>query len=369
MTPTTAEKGKTIEPAKTGTTQPATVYTQAPTLAMQSKNIVDIVEARVQQFIKSGQLDMPKDYSVDNAMKSAWLALQATEDKDHNKALLVCTRDSVANSLLDMVVQGLNVGKKQGYFIVYGKTLTFQRSYFGAMAVAQMVNPKIAEFTYAVVYEGDTFKYGIEKGKKAIHTHEQTLENVDKKKIKAAYCVILDKDGNNMKTEIMTVDEIHQAWKQSKMNPFDEKGNVKDSSTHGKFAADMCLRTVINKTCKTIINASSDNALLLERINRNEELSDIAEVTAEIEEHANTGVVLQITEGPEPDPATGELDATNEKMADLLKETGICVCGEMISQQLAAWDCPVHGRYKGGKFSPSPAQPGPAEPAKKGPGF
>jgi recombination protein RecT len=39
--------------------------------------------------------------------------------------LQACTRDSIANALLDMAVQGLNPAKKQGYFIAYGKQLVF----------------------------------------------------------------------------------------------------------------------------------------------------------------------------------------------------------------------------------------------------
>jgi len=366
----TAEKDKALTPTKNAAAPAAGTGT---TLAIQAKSIVDIVEARVQQFIKNGQLDMPKDYSVDNAMKSAWLVLQNVEDRDHNKALAVCTRDSVANALLDMVVQGLNPGKKQGYFIVYGKQLTFQRSYFGAMAVAQMVNPKIGEFAFAVVYEGDKFKYGIQNGKKIVTLHEQDIDSVDKTKIKAAYCIALDKAGEPMKTEIMTFDEIKTAWKQSKMSPIDEKGNVKESSTHGKFTADMALKTVINKCCKVIINASSDNTLLLERINRNEDLSDSAAVAVDIQDHANTGDVVQI-EGGTVDAGTGEVreELEPEDQAQPEKEDApVCVCDDMTKQGVKEWSCPVHGTYKNGRFSAPQLPLGGTDKAgkKKGPGF
>jgi len=362
-TATAPEKSATSLQAKTGSAVAA-----PPTLAMQAKGIIDIVEGRIQQFIQSGQLHMPKDYSVANALKSAWLILQGVEDKDHAKALSVCTRDSIANSLLDMIVQGLNPGKKQGYFIVYGKTLTFQRSYFGAMAVAQMVNPAIGEFAYAVVYEGDKFRYGIEHGKKSITLHEQDIENVDKKKIVAAYCIVLNRAGDPMKTEIMTWDEIKQAWKQSKTSPFDEKGEVKDSSTHGKFTADMAIRTVINKTCKLIINASSDNTLLLERINRNEDLADAAATAVEIEGHANTGAVLRISE--QTGEVTGPGAVLEDEQAGETHAEPICVCDDMIKQGIKEWSCAKHGIYKNGRFS-SPELPldGSGKTGKKCPNF
>jgi len=264
------------------------------------KSVVDIVSEKVSEFLKSGQLDLPKNYSVDNALKSAYLILNTVEDKDKNKVMVdgkltgVCTKASIANAILDMVVQGLNPGKKQCYFIVYGKTISCQRSYFGSMAVAEMVNPAIKDWGYNVVYDGDKFSYGIHNGKASVIEHEQKLENIDKAKILAAYAMALDRDGNPIKTEIMTIEEIHKAWSMSKMKPIDDKGEVKPESTHGRFARDMALKTVINKTAKFIINASSDNALLLERINRAEDLADEAAVQMEIEDKANKGSVIMI---------------------------------------------------------------------------
>lgn len=264
------------------------------------KSVVDIVSEKVSEFLKSGQLDLPKNYSVDNALKSAYLTLNTVEDKEHKKVMEdgkltgVCTKASIANAVLDMVVQGLNPGKKQCYFIVYGKTLTCQRSYFGSMAVAEMVKPVITDWGYNVVYEGDTFEYEISNGKASVIKHVQKLEDINNTKILAAYAIALGKNQTPIKTGIMTIEQIHQAWSMSKAKPFNEKGEIKPESTHGKFAREMALRTVINKVAKFIINASSDNALLLERINRAEELADTVAVQAEIEEKANVGTLIMI---------------------------------------------------------------------------
>lgn len=275
--------------------QPAALAASAQELAIMKKTVVDVVAQKVEGFVKNREIDLPNSYSVGNALKAAWLILQETEDRNHNKALDVCTRDSIANALLDMIVQGLNPIKNQVYFIVYGKTLTAQRSYFGSMAVARMVNPAIDDFAYACVYEGDSFKYGITNGKKSVLSHGQEFGNVDKKKIIGAYAIALDKAGDPLRAEIMTMDEIKQAWKQSKMNPIGENGNVKTDSTHGKFTADMATKTVVNKLCKQIVNASSDKAILLDRMNRAEDLSDRAAAEAEIEEQANAGNVIDIS--------------------------------------------------------------------------
>lgn len=282
------------------------------------KSVVDIVSEKISVFLKSGQLDLPKNYSVDNALKSAYLILNTVKDKNDKPVMVdgkltgIVTKASIANAVLDMVVQGLNPSKKQCYFIVYGSTIVCQRSYFGSMAVAQWVNPTIKDWGFNVVYEGDTFKYGILNGKASVVEHAQELENIDKAKIIAAYAMALDKDGQPIKTEIMTIDEIHKAWSMSKMKPIDDKGDVIPTSTHGKFSRDMALKTVINKVAKFIINASSDNALLLERINRNEELADVATIQAEIESKANSGTVIMIPEEKEP-----EVSPAKEEIQDL----------------------------------------------------
>ncbi|MDD4997857.1 MAG: recombinase RecT [Syntrophales bacterium] len=274
---------------------PAPPVKQESPLALMKRTVVDAVAHKVGEFVKNREIDLPAAYSVGNALKAAWLILQETKDKDGKKALEVCTKDSIANCMLDMVVQGLNPIKNQVYFIVYGKTLTAQRSYFGSMAVAKMVQPDIDEFAYAVVYEGDTFKYGIKNGKKSVIEHEQDIGNVDKKNIVGAYAIALNKSGDPLRTEIMTMEEITQAWMQSKMNPIKDNGDIKENSTHGKFTADMAQKTVVNKLCKAIVNASSDKALLLERMNRAEDLSDRAAAEAEIEEQANAGELIDIT--------------------------------------------------------------------------
>lgn len=276
------------------------------------KTVVDIVSEKVNEFLESGKLNLPRNYSVDNALKSAYLSLHTVKDKNDKLVMVngkltgVCTNASIANAVLDMVIQGLNPNKKQCYFIVHGDSLTCRRSYFGSMAVAEMVNPAIKDWGYDVVYEGDTFKFEIHNGKKSVIEHVQELENMDKLKIVAAYAMALDHGGNPIKSEIMTIDEIHDAWKMSPTDPFDNKGELKTSSTHRKFLRAMALRTVINKVAKLIINASSDNALLLERINQADDFADAAEVQEQIEEKANKGSLIMIPDDGKPKVEEGK---------------------------------------------------------------
>ncbi len=283
-------------------------------LALIKKDVVDVVGKKVQEFVSRGELHLPLNYSVENAMKSAWLILQNTLDKDKRPALQVCTRDSIANALLDMAVQGLNPAKKQGYFIAYGKQLVFQRSYFGTMAVTKRVTGA-REIFAEIVYKGDEFEYEILNGNKYITKHVQRIENVDPDNIVAAYCTIIFDDDRQF-TDIMTWAEIQKAWSKSKMNP------DKEGSTHKEFAQEMARKTVINRACKRYLNSSDDGSLLMYHVNRADEVVAEAEVEAEIEESANQELIdieYEVEdEGPTIEEATEE--PKEEKPADKPKQ-------------------------------------------------
>ena len=272
---------------------------------------MEAITKRVQQFINNGELTLPADYSPENAMKSAWLMLQETVDRDKRPALQVCTRESVYNALLGMAVQGLNPDKKQCYFIVYGKKLMCQRSYFGSMHVAKMVDPNIVDIYAQTVYADDEFEYEIHIGKEVVTKHVQKLQNIQPDKIIGAYATIVYKDGRELST-VMTFDQIKQAWKQSQMKPVDDKGNIKAGSTHDKFTADMCKKTVINKACKYVINSSSDKSIVGRFAREMDAELKEAEIDQEITDNANQDFIdidytvtntTDATTDPEPEPA------------------------------------------------------------------
>lgn len=274
----------------------------APTgneLALIKTGVVDVVTKKIREFQENKQIMLPANYSVENAMKSAWLILQATVDRDKKPALQVCTRDSMANALLDMAVQGLNPAKKQGYFIVYGNQLQFQRSYFGTMAVTKQVAG--AKDIYAVVvYGGDEFEYVIERGRKRVTKHVQNIANVKGDNIIAAYCTIEFGEGREY-TDIMTWDQIQKAWSKSKGNP------NSDGSTHKTFPEEMAKKTVINRTCKAWINSSSDDSLFLGHFNRADEEMAEEDMADEVAANAN-GEVIDV----EP-AAAGDAPGTTEQ--------------------------------------------------------
>lgn len=281
---------------------------ETPATQVAKKDIVDVVAGKVRGFIERGELHLPPGYSPENALKSAWLKLQTTTDKSGKPVLSTCTPSSVANSLLDMIVQGLNPAKDQCYFIAYGTQLVCQRSYFGSMAVVK--NVAGAKDVYAdVVYKGDVFEYEIKGKQKQITKHTQKLENIDGKNIVAAYAVIEFED-RAAYTEIMTIADIKQAWLQGQT--YKEGG----SSVHHKFAAEMAKKTVINRACKAFINSSSDSSILVGAYNRADDARAEDEIDTEIAEQANMRIIdIEYTE-PEEVVTDGEPEPEkNEKPA------------------------------------------------------
>lgn len=246
------------------------------------ENISEQVLSRIEQFQKDGSMILPKNYSVENHMKSAWLALQEVEDKEHHKALQICTKESIANSLLDMVLQGLSVSKKQGYFIVYGNKLIFQRSYFGTIALAKRAGGIVSEPVANVIYEGDDFQYEIDPktAKVSIIKHSQKLENIDNSKIKGAYALVTLADGTTQ-VIVMSMQQIRAAWEQGAT-----KGN---SPAHKNFAEEMAKKTVIGRACKAIIN-SSDDAWLYDG-KEDDADSDKASIQRDAAQHSDVQII------------------------------------------------------------------------------
>lgn len=248
-------------------------------------NITDNVLNKIQKFQSNGQIYFPNNYSPENALKSAWLKLQDVKDKNGKLALEVCTRESVANALLNMVIQGLNPMKNQCYFIPYGNQLTLMRSYFGSITVAKQFG-EIEDITAEIIYEGDKLETEIKRGKTLIRTHTRSFENINKAKIVGAYATILYKD-NTEESVVMTLDQIKTSWKKSKLNP-----EGKDS-THSLYTEDMCKRTVINKICKYYINTKDDSNLnmIKQAFETSDEELKESEVEYEIQEKANKEVI------------------------------------------------------------------------------
>lgn len=222
-------------------------------LSVLQKDITDSVVSRINELQEMGALTLPKTYAVGNELKMAFFALQEVVDRDKKPALQVCTQSSIANALLKMAIQGLSVWKKQCDFIVYGNKLSCEREYHGTIALALRTGVVVGIPEAEVIYEGDIFKYRIVNGKKEVVEHSQEIENIDINKIKGAYAVVPLKDGE-FHTEIMTIQQIRQAWMQGAM-----KGQ---SPAHKNFTDQMAKKTVIGRALKLYISSSDDEYLL-----------------------------------------------------------------------------------------------------------
>lgn len=227
-------------------------------LQVMEKDISDQVFNRLNELEATGQLIFPPNYAVGNALKSAYLILQETKDKDGKPVLETCTKASIANSLLDMVIQGLNPVKKQCYFIPFGGKLQLFRSYFGDQTVVKNAIPGVENIFATVIYEGDEVEIDInDDGEHYVKSHKTKFENRDKP-IKGAYATIII-DGKKHQ-EIMTWQEIQVAW---------SKSLAKNQGTHKEFPQEMAKRTVIRRLCKRFLNTSNDaNLLVVESYNR-----------------------------------------------------------------------------------------------------
>ena len=223
-------------------------------IAVVSKEIGASVMGRISELVEDRQLALPSDYDAGTAVNSAMLILQDTKDRNGKPVLEVCTKASIAKSVLDMVIQGLQPGKKQCYFIAYADQLTLFRSYFGTVAALKRAMPEVAHVTAEVIYNGDDVVYGVTPfGERYVsHIASEPLLNVNKG-IKAGYCTIYDAGGNVLGSTIMTWDEILTSWKQSRN--YKSEGGV-----HQKFTVEMAKRTLIAKACKFLLNTSNEMA-------------------------------------------------------------------------------------------------------------
>lgn len=221
------------------------------------KNFSDSVMNSIKKYGDEGRLRLPKGYSAENALKSAWLTIQKTEDKNHKPALSVCTPESVANALLEMTIMGLNPAKTQCYFVVYGKTLTMVPSYFGRITALKRIDG-VEEINAQVIYEGDEIDYEIQSDGSICNVeHHQEFKNIKEDNILGGYCVIKYK-GKEYGT-IATMEQIKEAWNMSKMS--------KEKAT---FKSEFVKRTLVNKAIKWFINTRDDEDLLVETIQTNE---------------------------------------------------------------------------------------------------
>lgn len=265
---------------------------------IEEKDISTGVLNRVKDLEKAGGLQFPENYSYQNALKSAWLILQETVDRDKKLVLGSCSKVSIYNSLLNMVIQGLSPAKKQCYFVAMGGQVQLMRSYMGTVAVTKRLKA-VTDVKAFVIYEGDELntEYNLDTATLNITKFNPKFENIDITKIIGAFAVILGPNGP-IYTEIMNIKQIQSSWGMGQ-----SYGSGK-SKAHNNFAEEMAKKTVINRACKMFANTSDDSDVLIEAFNKSDvdiEVTDDTITGDEIKEKANTKEIDINGENEAPD--------------------------------------------------------------------
>lgn len=274
------------------------------------KQVTSSVANRINQMKDNDGLMIAPNYSVSNALSSAYYALK-------NGGLLNKDQDSIYNALLDMVTQGLSPAKNQCYFVPYGNTVKLTRSYFGTMKVVKQL-PEVKDIYAEVIYKGDDFKIKNENGRKVFVSHETDWMNADNE-IVGAYCIIEKENGEKILT-VMTKKEIDKSWSKAKTK------NVQND-----FPQEMAKRTVINRAAKQFFNTSDDNDLFVDAVNRttaneydnDRQVKDVTQTNTEslddliapqVENNNQNSLVKDVTEDL---VAEEKNELTDENMDDL----------------------------------------------------
>lgn len=213
------------------------------------KDITSQVLAKIDAFQSAGELRLPKDYSVENSLKSAYIILSDPK----NNLLAKCDKSSVAEALLKMVIYGVSPIKKQCYFVPYGEKLECSISYAGNIAIAKRFG-NLKSIKGNAIFEGDNFEFEVDSvtGRRKVLKHSQTLDSVGSLVLKGAYAVFELEDGTT-DVEVMNIKQIQASWNQG-----GAKGN---SPAHKNFPDQMAIKTVLNRACKLLISSSDDSVL------------------------------------------------------------------------------------------------------------
>ena len=220
----------------------------------------DTVLTKINDMVERAELALPEKYNAGTALRLALLTIKEAKDKNGRTALDVCTKASVANSLLNMCIQGLDPSKRQCYFIVYGNQLQLFRSYFGTQAALRRAVPSVDKIVADLVHEGDEVEWGVSQyGERyAVRNCTDPIKNIDKP-VTFGFCNIYDKSGDLLGSTVMTWKDIQKSWSKTRSG----------GQTQRDFPEEMAKRTLINRACKHILNSSVEsNAAVVAAFNQ-----------------------------------------------------------------------------------------------------
>lgn len=248
-----------------------------------------------QEYVKNNNILLSKNYDLQTAMSNLYLNLIQVTDGKGNLALEVCTKESIQEAVMQCINNGIDVGKKQGYFIPRGNKLTYMNSYFGNVKQARTTS-RVRIFSN-VIREGEQAEPEARiDGSLVIH-HKPSIKCLNKK-IVAVYAVATDIDtGRVINSDVMSMEEIRKSWLKSSNG----------AKVAREFEHEMARRTVENRLAKHFINKSDDSQkMFITDSNGNEiEVKTYKELPSEYEYTIDTAEQIE-KEKAKYDPAPEE---------------------------------------------------------------
>lgn len=198
-------------------------------------------------YVRNNNIILSKNYDLTTAMNNLYLNLIQVEDKNHNRAIDVCTPVSIQEAVMKCINEELDVGKKQGYFIPYGKSLTFQPSYFGNVKKARALAR--VRIVSNVIRDGEQAEIETRVDGSIIIKHKPSIKCLNNK-IVAVYAVATDIDTDRVvNSDIMSIEEVKRSWLKSQTG----------CKVGKEFEHEMSRRTVENRLAKHFINKADDS--------------------------------------------------------------------------------------------------------------
>lgn len=273
------------------------------------KNITDKVFNTLSVYQSQGSVNFPQNYSVGNALKSAWLIYQ------QDAKLQACDQNSVANALLDMCIGGLNPSKSQCYFVPMGNKCTLMTSYFGKQTMVKRIKG-VKDVRADVIYRDTKYELIVDVfGNDDIKITEPCpLDKRKNENIIGAWArIILDQEifGTDSFVTIMTLEDIQNAF---------NMGNAKGASkAHKSFLNEMAKKTAINRCIKNFVNTRDDQDIIIDVLNRTtnaEYKDDYADVQSKVVD-VQASEIVEMPKEPKPDP-----NAEPKKEAEAVENVG-----------------------------------------------
>lgn len=273
------------------------------------KNITDKVFNTLSVYQSQGSVNFPQNYSVGNALKSAWLIYQ------QDAKLQACDPNSVANALLDMCIGGLNPSKSQCYFVPMGNKCTLMTSYFGKQTMVKRIRG-VKDVRADVIYKDTEYELTVDDfGNDDIRiTKPCPLDKRQNANIIGAWArIILDPEifGTDSFVTIMTLEDIQNAF---------NMGNAKGASkAHKSFLNEMAKKTAINRCIKNFVNTRDDQDIIIDVLNRTtnaEYKDDYADVQSKVVD-VQASEIVEMPKEPKPDP-----NAEPKKEAEAVENVG-----------------------------------------------